>query len=189
MPHYFDPRLFKNFKVKLVRSNHAVIVLVHVKPSVMYVFFRENHAVLVSQVLRAILKELQQVFVSEVAKHPLDPNAIILVLKLKVLQPSEIEAIGINNWLELLFCLGRIYQCLGFLKQDRGRVEQVNLVEPGLKHKLCDATDACSTVQGSLVTHGLHEAVYHIARSLSVDLVHVSVAAEHSIDGSFLLLT
>ena len=88
-----EASLFEYLKEDLVRPNHAVVFFVHVEALIMHVFLCNDDAVFVSKELLALLKKLQQVFVCQVTKHPLDPNAIVGVLEFELLKADIVDPI------------------------------------------------------------------------------------------------
>ena len=98
---------FKNFLEQFVRAYNTIVLFVHVKAVVMYIFLDKYHTCfVVDQVSLALVKELDKVVISQIAQDPLDPDHIILMLKFKLLQTNLVETKTLNKSLSYFSTFG-----------------------------------------------------------------------------------
>lgn len=116
-------------------------------------------------------QEISNVPISEVAEHPLDPNRIVPILKIKLLDP--LQEIVPRLW-AVRFRLLKLSGC---------RLNQIHLLKDGLQHRLCDPSDAGPAVQSQprRWQHVL-ESLHHGPALLTVSLMDAFIASKDAID-------
>lgn len=115
----------------------------------MNVLLDEDHAIYrVHQVGFALVQESYQVLVGQVAEDPLDPDNVVLDLKLELLEADHVEPADMKAK-GLLFDVGRFYISSRLIYLDLAGFNQIDFAKAREKQVLCHAANSSATIEGA----------------------------------------
>ena len=177
-------RTFKDCSKLALVSPHGVLLPIDQKGAPLTrVLFNENEAAFFlffvpgQALLPRIDQEVCDVFVSEVAEDPLDPDGVVLLTELVLLETFQVVVARLRT------------VRASFVELDFGWLHEVDISKDRLQDSLGDAPNASSAIERAIHRRQqVLERVNHRTACVTLRLVDALEASKHTIDSGWLLV-